>query len=91
MKHLHTLSVYFGFKTATTCCGRRVKATDLALTDDADCPECRAHAENQHAIACRMVEETQARGDLDELRSEHLANLRTLLDQGVRYRNAVLT
>jgi len=32
-----------------------------------------------------------ARGDLDELRSEHLANLRTLLDQGVRYRNAVLT
>ncbi len=90
MKHLHTLGIAFGFKTATTCCGRRVKFTDLALTEDADCTACRAKADQDHAMMLQMLESLEAQNDLDMIRSEHFAILREHADQGPRYRNALL-
>jgi hypothetical protein len=44
MKHLHSLGIVMG-RTGQTCCGKRVKLFDFALTEDADCPACRTHAE----------------------------------------------
>lgn len=83
MKHLHTLGIALGFKTAATCCGKRVKFSELALTEDADCQVCRKKAEEDHALAKRYVH--LLRGENREVPHDLLA----VLTQGPRYRNAL--
>lgn len=83
MKHLHTLGIAFPFKTATVCCGKRVKFTDLAIMEDTDCPVCRQTAEMEHATALQMVNKARESG-------MHVDELAMALLAGPRYRNAVL-
>lgn len=85
MKHLHTLRVAFGFKSAQTACGKRVKASELAITEDADCPACRRDAEEMHASALMVIESfVKAHGETD-----HTKSMRERCKSGPSYRNAL--
>lgn len=47
---LHKASISFisrRQKTAKTACGKVVKASNIAVNVDADCPDCRAFADNE--------------------------------------------
>lgn len=88
MKHLHTLGIAFGFKTASTCCGKRVKLADLAVTEDTDCPTCRAHAGRQHETYISMLAAYEA--DTSLIRNAAMvADLHALLANGPTYRNSL--
>jgi hypothetical protein len=88
MKHLHTLGIAFGFKTGSTCCGKRVKLADLALTEDADCPDCRRHAEEQHKTYSEMLAAYESAPHLPR-NTAMVADLRASLANGPTYRNSL--
>lgn len=87
MLHLHSTGLIVNVhKTARTACGRTVKFSDLAITSDADCPQCVDHAKAQHTML-RNYRDSMT--DLDTIRSEHTREVCRLIDAGPQLRNAI--